>query len=247
VCNGINEVAWYGDTLFVVSCSQGDVLRSTDLGVSWHFATNGLPGAEPLTVHALPTGLFISTALGLYRSVDGGDQWSYAGNGLPDPSSWVPSGEVMDLAAYPPYTFLCTKDAVFVSDAAHDVWTDISAGLPDLSELYAGSLLVKDDTLYFGTNGLGVYKLGVEQLALTVPDAVAANTLVLHPNPADDVLWSKGAALRSLEMTDATGRSQTMRSLGNGRYDVKDLAPGVYLVRGITLEGVLRKGRMVVQ
>jgi hypothetical protein len=247
VCNNFSDVAWYGDTLFLVSCSAGDVLRSTDLGATWTFATNGLPDLEPYSVHSLPTGLFVTNNAGLYRSVDGGDSWSFAGSGLPAPDSSVPNGAVQDLAAYPPYTFLCTPDAVYVSDAAHGAWTDISEGLPDPAFLYAGALLVKEDTLYFGTNGHGVYKLGLDQLALAVPEAVAAGSLTLHPNPADEGISVGDGSVRELELTDATGRVTTMSSLGDGRFAVGALPAGLYHVRAITGTGELRTGRVVVR
>jgi hypothetical protein len=247
VCNAINDAAWYGDTLFTVKCSAGDVLRSTDLGGTWNFANNGLPNAEPYTIRALPTGLFIATYEGLYRSVNGGASWSFAGGGLPDHWSFEPSGYVQDIVSWPPFTFLCTNDAVYAADAEHSMWTNISVGLPALSQLFHGALLVKDDTLYFGTNGHGVYKRGLQELALAMPEVVVEGDLEVYPNPAEDVLGVGGDLLRAVELVDALGRAVVLPVLGAGRYDVSGAMPGVYVLRGRSRSGVMRTARVVVR
>lgn len=247
VCNAINDAAWYGDTLFTVKCSAGDVLRSTDLGGTWNFATNGLPNAEPYAIRALPTGLFVATQEGLYRSVNGGASWSFAGGGLPDHWSFEPSGHVQDIVAWPPFTFLCTNDAVYASDAEHSTWTPITDGLPELSQLFEGALLVKDDTLYFGTNGHGVYKRGLQALALALPEVEGDAGLAVHPNPAEDVLWVDGDVLREAVLVDALGRAVVLPALGGGRYDVSGARPGLYVLRGRSVTGVERTGRVVVR
>ena len=65
---------------------EPQLLRSSDGGVTWHAAANGLP---PFAVQVVawhphdPAVAFAGTDVGLYRSTDAGITWSALGDGLP--------------------------------------------------------------------------------------------------------------------------------------------------------------------
>jgi photosystem II stability/assembly factor-like uncharacterized protein len=69
--------------------SQGvRVVKSTDGGVTWNAASNGLPDVPIQRLLAAPDDLsgntvYAATWLGVYRTTNGGISWSQLGAGLP--------------------------------------------------------------------------------------------------------------------------------------------------------------------
>ncbi|MEZ4740817.1 MAG: hypothetical protein R2818_16005, partial [Flavobacteriales bacterium] len=246
VCNNFNDAGWWGDTLFVLGCSFGDVIRSADLGATWQYANTGLPTAEPYLFRALPFGLFVATYQGLFVSTDNGVNWTSANTGLPPDFSSFPSSYIQDIVATANGLVLCTNNAVFA--AGPDLqWADLTEGLPPLPDLYTGALLVRNDTLWFGTNSFGVWQLPLADLGLGTPERATHQVLALHPNPAStSVHIEAGGTLRHVLAVDLAGKRVELTALGGGRYALQALAPGLYSLYATTTDGRQGRGRLVV-
>jgi hypothetical protein len=246
VCNNFNDAGWWGDTLFVLGCSDGDVIRSTDLGASWQYAINGLPAAEPYLFRALPLGIFVATYQGLFVSTDNGNSWNSANTGLPTDFSSYPSSVLQDIVDTNNGVLACTNNAVFGAGPALQ-WADLSEGLPPLPDLYAGALLVRNDTLWFGTNSFGVWQLPLADIGLGFPNVAQDHVLALNPNPATTFVHIEMSdPPRSVMAVDLAGHRVELPALGGGNYGVQALAPGLYTLYTTTPEGDMGRGRLVV-
>jgi hypothetical protein len=82
------KVEGQSDYVFASSRSEG-VLRSTDLGLSWHQVNTGLPRLD-VTEIAANDDLIMATIhnVGLYLSSNLGETWSFVGQGLTDSAGY---------------------------------------------------------------------------------------------------------------------------------------------------------------
>jgi photosystem II stability/assembly factor-like uncharacterized protein len=88
-----SSIAWANNSVLYVSSEnptgQGVwVVKSTDGGLNWSAASNGLPNVPIQRLLAAPNDLsgntvYAATWLGVYRTTDGGMSWSQFGAGLP--------------------------------------------------------------------------------------------------------------------------------------------------------------------
>jgi photosystem II stability/assembly factor-like uncharacterized protein len=159
--------------------SAGGVYRSTDGGLSWHAANQGvraenIPRDNPEAghnVHRLimhPQGrLYRQCYNGVYRSDDGACSWSEITGDVPSDYGFAIATNAADadmLFRIPMSNshMRATVDGrlgVYRSDDGGTSWTETSAGLPQ-QHAYVGVLREAMDTLagdscgvYFGTNG----------------------------------------------------------------------------------------------
>jgi uncharacterized protein (TIGR03437 family) len=132
--------------------------KSTDFGVNWSLASDGLPNAQVHAIAVSPSNssmLYAVTSSGVFKSANGAVNWVVASAGLPS-------------ALGPAITFDPTTSStlyvggagggVFKTTDAAAVWTHVSNGLTNASV----RALVTDPggstTLYAGTPGGGVFK-----------------------------------------------------------------------------------------
>ena len=87
----INDIAFAaGSSLIVYACSdEFGVYKSTDAGVTWNKANDGLPNTKAWSIALHPTDanvlwVAMGGGAGIYKSTDGGKSWHKSSNGISD-------------------------------------------------------------------------------------------------------------------------------------------------------------------
>ncbi len=160
-----------GPITIFAGTTTGGVFRSTNNGVNWSAVNNGLTAPANLIIHCIavcPTGtngtvLIAGTDDGVFTSVNHGDSWIAADIGLPA----YPLG--LSLAVAPRGTgssiiFLGTGggpsfNGVYYSATSGASWTAMQSGLP---KDWPYALYVKDQYLFAGLSGSGVWKARIQ-------------------------------------------------------------------------------------
>ena len=89
-------------------------------------------------------------------------------------------------------------------------------------------------------NGYAIILDSIQIVETVGIDNVENNTVNIYPTPANSTLNITGNGIRSIQMFDASGR-KVMESVTGGRYDIGNLANGVYIVRVTTDNGTTTK------
>ena len=158
----------FGDHRTALAATDGlGVLRSTNGGLYWEFANQGLEHQQVWVVVTSPgfaadqTALAATSGGGVYRSVDGGQTWAVPGTALDGYDIWA-------LAISPDYghdrTLLASGEAPggeYVSFRSTDgggSWMPIGGDLPDRSVWWwaFSPNYADDDTIFAGTSAYGV-------------------------------------------------------------------------------------------
>jgi hypothetical protein len=158
-------------TIFAGTDGKG-IYRSTNTGVSWIAANNGLTEQYSLRVHSLAVSsigtngamLIAGTENGVFVSTNNGDQWTPASSGLPASSNVYclavaangNGGSIIFAATGGGPLF----SGIYVSIDNGAKWTSINAGL-STNWIYA--LIVKDQYLFAGFEGCGVWKAQIQK------------------------------------------------------------------------------------
>ncbi len=148
------------NTLYAAMPTEG-VMKSTDGGVTWMPANNGLPNlvVVALTIDSANPDVVFAGLMGggVFRSTDGGISWSQASFGMDA------EGVVGSIAIDPTNSQIVYAasrfSGVLVSTDGGQSWHSISEGLAHRS---ANVVAISDDgtVLYVGMEGDGVYRLG---------------------------------------------------------------------------------------
>ena len=142
-------------------CCGGGVFRSTDRGLSFQEASEGLASRliETLAVDPGTDGLlWAGTGLGLHRSTNSGDLWAQRPTGLP---SGLPEGLVHTLAidpATPGRLFAALGSSVYRSTNGGDAWADVSNGLGAAAIASIAVTPVTPERVLVGTLGRAVFR-----------------------------------------------------------------------------------------
>ncbi len=127
-----------GNEVFAETTQNG-IFRSTDGGVSWSSASNGIFGTNSLYGSIVFQGSNIFTACGqnLFESSDNGENWRLIANGLPGDTTGISSRSiffeetVLSLAANSSGLFAGTQgNGVYVSRDNGVTWSPSNQGLP---------------------------------------------------------------------------------------------------------------------
>lgn len=232
-CNGINDAVFTGNEIYVALCGSRELLKSTDYGKNWVFINNGLPAFEVYNLEAGNNELFAATRSSLYMSVDKGKTWIYCGTGIPN--STIQFNTVEDIVCDKNICFMCTSNKVFASAAKGESWINISAGLPPLPDgIWGGSLQIKNDTLYFGTNNFGIWKINIENLQIPVIEPEEQQEIIVFPNPTTGqltIILEEGFQANHVEIYHSTGKIITVRLPYNNKINISDLPAGIYLLK----------------
>jgi hypothetical protein len=145
VSTGVVTFVAAGETLF--AGGEGGVLRSTDEGLTWMDANNGLVSRVVGCLGVSDSILFAGAINGMFRSSDRGESWTEISSGLTDRNVWSFAALGGDLFAG---TYLA---GVFRSTDGGMHWVDVN--LP--SRLPVVTLEVNGGVLYAGTAYGGAY------------------------------------------------------------------------------------------
>jgi len=139
--DGFYVIVDYNDPNIIYAESQfGNLGKSTDGGLGWNYALNGVDGSEPtnwstpVVMDANSSNILYYGTHSLYRTTDGAENWTKISPQLTD---WVTGrrlGTITTIAVAPTNSnviYVGTDDAhVWVSSNNGTNWIDVSTGLP---------------------------------------------------------------------------------------------------------------------
>jgi len=175
---------------------RNGVFRSTDRGVSWEHASNGL-SYYPVNTLAVVTGdvLLAGTYFygGIYKSTDNGDTWNISNTGttvaqaIVDTIVQTPNGTV--------YAGL-RQGGVFFSTDNGDSWNSVNTGIPANTSVQGLIANSSNDVFFYGTRTVMRLTAGSDTWENVTPANTLFNSIAVDAN--DNVLvGSSGAIYRS--------------------------------------------------
>jgi photosystem II stability/assembly factor-like uncharacterized protein len=209
---------------------------SRDGGETWQFLTelDDLAGWSPPRPGIIQPSIFVmvvdpfdpqliyagSPSAGVFRSTDGGKTWEQAAAGMD------PNAQIMDLRPDTGRSGILyaglRNSGVFVSTDGAQTWQRINEGL-DLPEVHGLALSADGTVLYAGTNGAGVFRLGIPHQNVEIDIKPQS-----CPNPLN--IKSKGVlpvailGSSSLDVNDIDASSIMLEGVVPLRSDEKDVA-----------------------
>jgi photosystem II stability/assembly factor-like uncharacterized protein len=170
---------------FAVLFGNGALYKSVDGGSNWALAMDGLPSAGALAIDPQVTSTIYAGDRGsrVFKSINGGESWSLSSTGLP-------TYNVVALAVHPEapsIVFAGTYGGgVFRSTDGGASWSPMNDQPPNLL-VRALAIDARSSTLYAGTDGGGVFTIGVPaQFPLTVTKTGhGVGTVVSSPQGID--------------------------------------------------------------
>ncbi len=192
-CTGNSTVLFASDAWYVAGCDGfGEINRSIDQGATWTYVDEDLPWGRVTGLYEFGDTIFATTQESLFYTVNQGTNWTEAGWGLPDPYVW-------DQTNF--QTMIKWNDVYFVSNAQRvyystdgGIWFDImSKGLPAaFGQHYYGNanLMVKGDSLYFGSGRYGMYVLDLTNFidVLSTDEMKGNDAMQVYPNPSNGLV-----------------------------------------------------------
>ena len=244
----ILALASNGQDLYAGAFSEG-VYRSTNNGMSWFSASNGLPDTSYVSFLVADSNrVFAGMSMsGVYYSSDYGANWN-------DISQSIPYYDVWTLALIDSILFVGSiGEGVFLTKDNGITWTQVNEGLTNLS---IRSLMITDNNyLFAGTNnGFVCYRPLVEMITDVRNDVLSPAEFILsqnYPNPFNPVTRIKynipvgvrlagGGQAQYVKLTvfDMLGREVEIlvnerKAPGNYEveFDASNLSSGVYFYR----------------
>ncbi len=182
------------DAIFVGSNGEG-IFKSTDFGINWQAANNGLQTTSVRAIESNGSILFAGGGVGsgVFRSSDLGAQWSLLSNG-------IPSGSYRGFASNGSFIFAGAFGAgVYFSSDSGDHWTAMNQGLEDLTIF---DLELTDGYLVAATNTKGVFHYPLSNLP-GFPTQITAQSMTL--NGFQITFTSKLGVTHVVQYLDALG------------------------------------------
>jgi len=176
-----------GDIYIIVNSSgQGQLLKSSNNGSSWTtVTTSGLPtGGWAGSLFAKGNSMFLGTGgLGsfLYTSTDNGQNWTSSNIGLPT-NAYV--NDFVQTSNGDIYIIVNVNGdgQLLKSTNNGSSWTTVTtSGLPTGG--WAGSLFVKDNSMFLGSGGLGSFLYKSTAGSSNIEAVAFYNSVLLFPNP----------------------------------------------------------------
>ncbi len=223
-CNAFNDFIVYNSIPYAAACSNGQVIQLIN-NQNWaQSSTNGLPYTEPYGFASCDGALFINMASGMYVSFDNGNTWSHANNGLPSNQHRY----IYDFVNRGSELYIATPDGVFGTHDFGQNWVPMNQGLINLD---VRTIEIQGDTLFAGTIGNGIWKLGLSDLNLGVND-YSEQTVKLYPNPAaDQITIENSIPNAAYQIIDLCGKEIISGHLNaTNKISTSELKNGTYLV-----------------
>lgn len=205
--------------------------KSTDGGISWSPASNGLPaGAVVDTIVVDPTTqgtLYVGTYgggvyNGIYRSKDSGRSWVYVSEGLPH-GAWLPA---IGIDSKPPHTLYAGTGSgeLFVSNDSGISWTGLVSGLPE--NLQVNSIVIEAEagrSIYLGTTQ-GVFKSTDSGLTWVSANTGISNADIssIAVQPTKPSIVYAGTYGGQIYRSRDNGRNWTLTWSGSDRAHIND-------------------------
>jgi hypothetical protein len=254
-CTGNSPVLFGENNWFVFGCDgSGRISRSSDNGQTWEDTGLGQSwGGRVERLWEFGDTLFASTSLGLFYSTNQGDQWDVCGSGIPGIGS-PNSTTVKGMISWHGNFYASSSKYVYVSFNGGLTFEIISTGLPDVwgSGPETGSnLVVRNDTLYFGTPRYGTYFVDLLALEpfLEVHAQKREHKIESYPNPSDGIVTigiGELASSADLELFSLSGKrvyATHLKYFKEKQFDLTHLK-GVYILK-ITTDEFTENKRLV--
>jgi hypothetical protein len=237
-CNGFNGFIVYNSIPYATTCSNGQVINLAN-NQNWvQSSTNGLPYTEPSSLASCDGALFVNIYNnGMHVSFDNGNTWSYANNGLPIDQSFY------DFASRGSELYIATSNGVFETHDFGQNWYSLNQGLKNLN---IWSIEIQGDTLFAGTGGNGIWKLGLTDLNLGLDD-YAEQTVKIYPNPAADQITIENSSVNAeYQIIDLFGKKIISGHLNVlNKISTSELKNGTYLVV-IQADGTVSSKKLII-
>jgi hypothetical protein len=225
-CNMFYGFTVFNSTPFAAACGNGQLLK-LDENLNWVLSNSGLPtDREPIAFVTTANALFVYiNFLGMYVSFDNGNTWSTANNGLQT------SYSVRGSASMGSKLFVSTDRGVFATKNYGQFWEQINQGLINTN---VGSICIKDDTLFVGTFGNGIWKQAVADIQLSVPEIHTRTQIgIVYPNPSAGILNIDGYKGHTVAVYTICGQLITKTDILSHEFsmDISGLQHGIYFVK----------------
>lgn len=211
------------------------VLRSDNFGQTWEASSIGLDttiyirsliqGESDETFYLLgytPDEKYI-----IYKSNDKGLSWNLVNVNYNGDFSII-----SDLKFHDNSLYLAHVVGILRSNDGGESWVSFDAGLPEVSY---GAFAFRDDEIYFGTYGYGIWKASTIPLGLNECNK-SSNDILIYPNPASDYANVKSingsGVITILNMQGGTIKEINTEP-GNmfTRVQISDIRAGVYILK----------------
>jgi len=240
-CSGYSTVLFASDAWYVAGCDGfGEINRSTDQGATWSYVDEDLPWGRVTGLYEFGDTIFATTQESLFFTVNQGDNWTEAGWGLPDPYANMQTN-FQSMIKWNDIYFVSNAQRVYYStDGA--MWFDImSNGLPgSFGQHYYGNanLMIKGDTMYFGSGRYGMYFLDLTNFnSVLSSSSVNKNyDLGLYPNPSTgSVSLSLQSEVSNATVTLVSVQNSVVfraqyKSLSSHEFDFSTFKAGLYFL-----------------
>lgn len=229
-CNLFFSFISYKSDIFASACGNAQLLKLVDN--NWVLSNSGLPSdREVLSLAKSSDALYAYVyAYGMFISLDNGRSWRIANNGL------VSNTGIHSYAYKGKNIFVTTDSGVYYTDDYGQNWHLLNSGLINTN---AGPLVIKNDTLFVGTYGNGIWKHDIQSIPLAdtaFPDTLSAmeDRLSICPNPASRVVTVQSTIKdkSKIIITDIMGHQVFVNdNFYNGTIDLSGIQNGIYTIR----------------
>ncbi len=166
---------------------HGGIFRSSTNGASWVAVNTGLPDTSNYAYSGLAVfggNIFAGTSnfsgpAGIYRSSDNGANWTSALGNLPV-DTYFPS-----LAVVGSNLYSGTNKGLYCTSDNGTTWHLAQTGLTG-NAIYVDAFAISGSSVFVGTEGVGVWKRPLSQLATLTSTASSMTSFSNYPNPFSD-------------------------------------------------------------
>jgi hypothetical protein len=227
----VRSICAIQDTLFVGTNGSG-IYKSTDWGISWTAANNGLGSAVNFrAIESKGNTLFAGGPIGtgVFRSTDFGGTWTMLTGGLPSGSyrGFASNSQLIVAGSF--------GGGVSYSTDNGDTWTVINSGLTDLTIF---DLELNDYYIVAATNSAGAFRFALSELNIPtqVEEFAHVNKTICFPTPATEYLQIRtlyGPTEAAFEVVSLEGKTVFKGKLHekNTVLDLTGWSIGTYFVR----------------
>lgn len=240
-CNQFYGLISYNSVLFASACGNAQLIKLVNN--NWELSNTGLPTYREIT-HLAKTSnalyAFVNYS-GMYISKDNGNSWSIANNGL-DSNFEIRSSTYKD-----ENLFISNINGVFYTSNYGKNWNSLNDGLINKQ---LSSLVIKNDTLFVGTVGNGIWKRDINSIPLSINNTKDnLESLSFYPNPASDFVTIQTSISDKyiITITDILGRQiLSKENTHNEPIDISGISNGLYNLRLNSINKILT-GKLIIK